>query len=98
MMLRRPEALGPRKGVRHGRSAAVWVVFATIACLWLAAVVVALPRTTNPLDLGDVLWASSFLVLVALGRFVVARRPHDVFGWLLLVGTLALASRTAVSR
>lgn len=67
-----------------------WAVFVATMVIWVTAVVVAAPRTTNPLDPEDVLWASSFLVLAALGRFVVARRRRDVFGWLLLVGPLAI--------
>ena len=88
MMLGRSTAPGSRRGAQ--RTVVAWVVFSTIVVVWLAAVAVALPRTSNPLDPGDVLWASSFLVLAALGRFVVSRRPGDVFGWLLLAGPLAL--------
>ena len=79
-----------RSARRASGSVVSWAVFATIVAVWLAAVVVALPRTTNPLDADDALWASSLLVVAALGRFVVTRRPGDVFGRLLLVGPLAL--------
>jgi len=88
MMRGRSTAPGSRRGAQ--RTVVAWVVFSTIVVVWLAAVGVALPRTSNPLDPGDVLWASSFLVLAALGRFVVSRRPGDVFGRLLLAGPLAL--------
>lgn len=90
-MTRRPMVSATsRPGAWPWRPVLGGAVFATTVAAWLTALVVALSRTTNPLDTGDVLWASSFLVLAALGRFVVARRPRDTFGWLLLAGTLAL--------
>ncbi len=69
---------------------AVWSLFGLVVTVWLAAIAVAVPRITNPLDPGDVLWGLSFVVLADLGRFIVARRHNDTFGWLLLGGPLAL--------
>lgn len=73
-----------------GRAPLAWVLFVAAALAWGAAIVVALPRVTNPLAFEDALWGLSFLALSAVGAVAVSRREGDVFGWLLVVSPLLM--------
>lgn len=72
------------------RRALAWSLVVAAFLSWSAAVWVALPRTTNPLALQDVLWGVSFMGLATVGAVVISRRGDDAFGWLLLIGPLLL--------
>ncbi|MGI8576133.1 MAG: hypothetical protein ACR2MA_12595 [Egibacteraceae bacterium] len=79
-----------RRPASPGASGLAWGLVGPTAIIWIAAIVVALPRTTNQLDVGDMLWGLSFLALSVIGGIVVSRRRRDLFGWLLIVSPLLL--------
>lgn len=68
-----------------------WLIVLLAALAWAAAIALAIPRVSQPLEWTDALWGLSFLGLSCTGAVVISRQVANRFGWFMLLGSVGVA-------
>jgi hypothetical protein len=82
---------------RRTASWLAWLMFALSVVLSIAAVVLALVPTRQPLELEAFAYGLAIMAFPGAGALIVSRRPGNVIGWLLILGGLGGALNVFLS-